>query len=779
MKNTTVRVNPRWLCLVTFLLLTATAWSQSSQREQHIGYLYPAGGKQGTTFQVTVGGQFLRRVTDVYVSGEGVTASLVRYVGNFKLDGPQRRELRRQVDLRWNTLRKQPTTKYETPIKRADGEPVKLPDHPLINNLDTMNLREVAYIRSLFANVGKQQPNSQIAEIVLIEVTIAPDAIPGRRELRLDIRTGFTNPMIFEVGQTREVLESEYNDPNTRWMKLPDLEVADLPVVLNGQILPGDIDRFPFRATKGQTLVLDLHARQLVPYLADAVPGWFQATMALYDPAGNELVFADDFRFNPDPVIFFDVPRDGIYELEIRDAIYRGRQDFVYRVHIGTQPFITRMYPLGGKEGVATQAEISGHNLSETQVTLDTTPGEKSIRQTVLHQGETLSNPMTFAVDTLPERNEQEPNNQVAEAQPIEVPLTLNGQIRWAGDSDVFQFEGRAGDEIVVDVRARRLASPLDALIRLIDASGDVLAWNDDYVEKEGHLYRGEGLLTHYADPYLRFRLPKDGAYFVQIVDAQRHGGAAYAYRLRIAAPRPDFSLRVTPSTLNIRPGTAVPIRVHALRKDGFNGPIDIMLVDAPPEFLLSGARIPANRNSVRMTLRAPRNARKAPIHLKLAGRAKIGSTLLNRPILPADDTMQAFLWRHLVSARELLVTVRGPKYAGRFVQLVNNATLPIPEGGTAEVHVLTPSAASLDTVQLELDNPPDGLTLVSTRVSGDSMVLLLGIEGKGLEAGYAGNLITNIFIEEDQPGKNAKRKRKRRVPYGSLPAIPFEIVKR
>lgn len=46
----------------------------------HIGYVYPAGGRQGTTFNVKVGGQFLDGVSDVYVSGEGVQTKVLDHV---------------------------------------------------------------------------------------------------------------------------------------------------------------------------------------------------------------------------------------------------------------------------------------------------------------------------------------------------------------------------------------------------------------------------------------------------------------------------------------------------------------------------------------------------------------------------------------------------------------------------------------------------------------------------------------------------------------------------
>ena len=51
-----------------------------AQRNPHAGYVYPAGGRQGDTFQVTVGGQFLDGVSEVHVSGVGVKATVVEYI---------------------------------------------------------------------------------------------------------------------------------------------------------------------------------------------------------------------------------------------------------------------------------------------------------------------------------------------------------------------------------------------------------------------------------------------------------------------------------------------------------------------------------------------------------------------------------------------------------------------------------------------------------------------------------------------------------------------------
>ncbi len=107
----------------------------------------------------------------------------------------------------------------------------------------------------------------------------------------------------------------------------------------------------------------------MIPYIADAVPGWFQPVLALYDADGKEVAYDDDYRFKPDPTILFEVPKDGEYVLAITDAIYRGREDFVYRVTIGELPFVTSIFPLGGPVGAPAAIEMKGWNLGTAELT--------------------------------------------------------------------------------------------------------------------------------------------------------------------------------------------------------------------------------------------------------------------------------------------------------------------------------------------------------------------------------------------------------------------------
>ena len=69
------------VCLLGLTVVVATAPAlQAQQFTPHIGYVYPAGGRQGASFEVTVGGQFLDGVKQAYVSGGGVQATVIKHV---------------------------------------------------------------------------------------------------------------------------------------------------------------------------------------------------------------------------------------------------------------------------------------------------------------------------------------------------------------------------------------------------------------------------------------------------------------------------------------------------------------------------------------------------------------------------------------------------------------------------------------------------------------------------------------------------------------------------
>ena len=113
-----------------------------------------------------------------------------------------------------------------------------LPDLPELRNLEQMTAAQLVRLADKFLNRQKR-PKPPIAEMVTLEVTVDQDAAPGDRELRLRTPTGLTNPLVFEVGSIPETREPDkYEDESAPSPMQP-------PVVFNGQIMPGEVDRFP------------------------------------------------------------------------------------------------------------------------------------------------------------------------------------------------------------------------------------------------------------------------------------------------------------------------------------------------------------------------------------------------------------------------------------------------------------------------------------------------------------------------------------------------------
>jgi hypothetical protein len=652
------------LVLVVSLALTPVAFAQ---KRPYLGYIYPAGGQQATTFQIRLGGQDLDGVNAALVTGPGVTARVVEYLR--RLNNQDVQLLNEQL----KELKRPPAAASAMAPAMAAENPAMMMEMKAEKPPAPAGKGELA--QGLIANIERrigeyvQTPAcASIASLVMVEVTIAPDAPPGARELRLVTARGVSNPLPFHVGQVPESVRPAMLSARlqvlgkeaTALRKRPPEEAEKritLPCTVNGQIASGEVNSYRFQARQGQRLVISTLARQLIPYVADAVPGWFQPVLVLADANGREVAYADDYRFKPDPVILFEVPADGEYVFAIHDSIYRGREDFVYRITAGELPFITSLFPLGGPAGAAKAPSMAGWGLTGAELAAPPPAAGSGVVTLTASQAGFVSTCYPFQLDTLPEEFDQEPNDAAPAAQQVTLPVVINGRIGRPDDRDVFQFTGKANDPVVIEVHARRLDSPLDSVVKLTDAAGTVLAFNDDCEDLMS------GTNTHHADSHLMTQLPADGTYFVHLGDTARHGGEEYGYRLRLSAPRPDFELRVVPTSVSLAIKTGATLGVHVVRKDGFDGPIKLSLRNPPPEFTAGSVVIPATQTFAKFYFKSGPTPTPAPVQLTLVGSAMVGGTETVHEAVPAEDRMQAFLWRHLVPATDLQVLVFDPKF--------------------------------------------------------------------------------------------------------------------
>ncbi len=653
-----------------FLLpvILCLAGSVARAQRPYIGFVYPAGGQQGTTVQIRLGGQGMEQVSAILVSGTGVTVQSIECLR--RLENQETTLLNDQL----KDLKRAPATNatMAAPMMMAAETPMMAMmaagPTPATVGKDVAATNLIMAVEKRVREYVQNPACVSIANLAVVELAIAPDAPPGEREIRLVTARGVSNPLVFVIGQVPEYSRKPMLTATLQVLgkeagalrKRPAAEVEDqvtVPCTVNGQIASGEVNRYRFEARKGQRLVITTLGRELIPYIADAVPGWFQPVLSLSDATGKELAYDDDYRFKTDPVILYEVPQDGEYVVAIRDALYRGREDFVYRITIGELPFVTSIFPLGARVGEPVTPKMKGWNLQDATLTPPGKDAEPAVYQLTASRQEFISNRVPFALDPLPECFEKEPNNDPAHAQKVTLPIIINGRIDRPDDWDVFQFTGQSNDTVVAEVTARRLDSPLDSVLKVTDATGKLIAFNDDCEDL------ASGLNTHHADSYLMVKLPATGTYYVHIGDTARNGGDEYAYRLRISAPRPDFALRVVPASASLRGKESASVAVYAIRKDGFTAPIKLGLKEPPAGFSATPVTLSGTQAMTRLSFKTSRVTTNDPVNLTIEGRAKIGDEEIVHVAVPAEDRMQAFLWRHLVPANDLKVLVFDPNY--------------------------------------------------------------------------------------------------------------------
>ena len=166
-----------------------------------------------------------------------------------------------------------------------------------------------------------------------------------------------------------------------------------------------------------------------------------------------------------------------------------------------------------------------------------------------------ISNFRAFVIGDWPEVVEREPNDELGQAQRVELPVVVNGRIDKPTDLDHYVFAAKKGQRVLINCWAWRIDSSLDGTLMVFDSQGKELAYSGDYYGR---------------DPFIDFTAPADGDYTVKIWDFVYGGSADYFYRLQIgslphvdavlpAALNPAAKNRVTVYGRNLPGGQPVP----------------------------------------------------------------------------------------------------------------------------------------------------------------------------------------------------------------------------
>ena len=255
------------------------------------------------------------------------------------------------------------------------------------------------------------------------------------------------------------------------------------------------------------------------------------------------------------------------------------------------KPRLTVLTPPGGKVGTTLEVVFTGTELDEPQGLLFSHPGIKAvpiippppkpdpkadpkkpappappitkfsvtIDKTVplgfydaRFVGKTgVSNPRVFVVSDAAEVLEKEPNNDVEQAQKVEIGTIINGAVVAPTDVDYSAFKGQKGQRVVISCVCASIDSRLHPEMDLIDPSGKKIAKGRPLPERDG---------------LIDVVLPEDGEYALRLSQfTYTQGSAEYFYRLSISAA--PWVETVFPPM--IEPGKTAQITLHGRNLPG------------------------------------------------------------------------------------------------------------------------------------------------------------------------------------------------------------------
>jgi hypothetical protein len=309
-----------------------------------------------------------------------------------------------------------------------------------------------------------------------VELTIARDARVGLHSIGVITPMGVPGFQKFAVVADPEVVEREPNDGADQSRDRP----TGLPATLRGTIdRPGDVDRFGFEAKAGQELVFQVVAASMGSKL--------RPVLTLYDSGGRIAAQAaagvSGAGGGLEPVLAYTARADGPMTLEVADADLGGSGAHFYRISAGPIPYVRSVFPMGVERGTTARIAVDGWNLAGgREVSLPVAPGVEPgtivgvpvvlPAKDECESGRQPSATRNVVVADGRQAVERETNDAPTQAQELPVPGGVSGRIGVDGDVDFYRFRAREGETVIAEVFGRRLGSPVDSIVEVLDARG-------------------------------------------------------------------------------------------------------------------------------------------------------------------------------------------------------------------------------------------------------------------------------------------------------------------
>ncbi len=450
------------------------------------------------------------------------------------------------------------------------------------------------------------------AEANKFVVTIAADAPVGVHDARFVSRLGVSSARAFTVGKLAEVTRAK---PNTSLEAALDLKLNS---VCNAVMTARAVDFYSFAGEKGKRVVIECATAGIDSKLTPV--------LIVADAEGRDLVVN-----RTSGLLDFTPPADGKYFIKVHSLTFKGGPEHFYRLAL---------------QEVATGARVPRQPTTRSVSSFSWNPAAD------------------FGIAKIAEI---EPNSEHSQAQKITLPCDINGSFFPAADVDTFEFTAKKGEVWWIEVASERLGLPTDpfVLVQRVEKDGDtekltdVAELNDIpppmKPSSNGYSYDGPPYDAGSADVLGKLEIKEDGLYRLQLRDL--FGGTrndpANIYRLIIRKTTPDFALaawavhfelrngdrNAQSKPIALRPGATMAFEVVVIRRDGFDGEIELSMENLPTGVTAAGLKISAGKSQGMLLITAAEKAPRSVGFAKIVGHAKINGVTVTRPCHLASMT--------------------------------------------------------------------------------------------------------------------------------------------
>jgi len=430
------------------------------------------------------------------------------------------------------------------------------------------------------------------------QVTLPAEIEPGRYELWAVGAYGVSNPRVLVVSRHPVLTQLTVSQDESQPIPLDAHLTAEQSVVIAHRATPARIDYYRLSGSAKTSRRVRLDAQSLDSRMI--------GQLQLIGPSGQTLQTTRGADGVDPKSVTIPAGASGELTLAVHDVLYRGGDRYSYALTIES-------------------AED------------ETAPLTAAIEDGRLPQGDGLE-----TISVIPPKQDLQSVDGGEASLELVPPCAIESRFQPGRREQVFQFLAEAGKQLSIEVVSQRLGQRTDPRLAIerqeTSADGQVV-WHPVVSEDDPPAIGDAAMRLRSKDPSVLFTAPATATYRVRVrnLDTGQALASEPQYRLTLREPAAEVRLvamfpyphsdpaQTRPRGSRLLRGDNQPIRVLAVRRDGFAGPIELSVPNLPAGLSCPSVTIAANQTEATLMVIANDDAASWTGELEVIGHYNVG----------------------------------------------------------------------------------------------------------------------------------------------------------